>query len=104
MGAAADLVVCRLKSGPTPKRYVDPAALAIKAITFIGSDRERLRTFLDATGIEPHALRATASLPSFLPSVLDYILDNDRLVLGLASFAGIEPEAIWRARNELVAA
>ena len=99
MGATA--VVCRLKTGPRRAAEIPADVMAVKALQYIGADRERLRRFLEVTGIEPEAIRAAAEMPSFLPSLLDYVLDHEWLVVGLAAYAGVEPDAVMNARNAL---
>jgi hypothetical protein len=101
MQARSELVVCRLKTGVRRSSHADPTELAVKALHYIAEDRERLRRFLDTTGIQPEAIRSAAQMPSFLPSLLDYVLDHEWLVTGLAAYAGVDPSAVASARDAL---
>ena len=94
-------MVCRLKTGVRRRAHADPAELAISALQWIGADRGRLTRFLDATGVELHALRAAASMPGFLPGLLDYILEDEWLLEAFAAHAGLQPEAVLSARDAL---
>lgn len=89
-------VVVRLK----PAR-VDPEEMAVHALNYIAIDQGRLELFLRHTGIEPSAIRQAAEMPGFLVGVLDYVLANEWLVLGLADHVDARPEAIMHARNAL---
>ena len=79
-------------------------ALAIQALTFIGSDAVELGRFLALTGIGPAELRAAAHQPGFLAGVLDHILGYEPLLLAFAKDADIKPEAVAQARDALAGA
>ncbi len=80
---------------------VDPNELAVQALNYLAIDQERLLRFLQQTGIEPSAIRAAAEMPGFFLGVLDYVVAHEWLVLGLAEHAGVRPEAILHARDQL---
>lgn len=79
----------------------DPEALAIAALGFLAADPARIARFLDLTGIAPAGLRAAASEPHFLISVLDHLLADESLLLAFASEQMIRPESIAEARRML---
>ena len=76
-------------------------AIAIKGLGFLGQEEERLLRFLVTTGISPQDLRELAGTPPFLASVLDYILQDESLLLVFTSENAIEPEMIKPARYRL---
>jgi hypothetical protein len=52
-----------------------PAAedIAVKALTLLIRDQERLARFLALTGLGPDTIRAAAGSPGFLRAVLDHV-------------------------------
>lgn len=79
----------------------DPEAMAIDALGFLAEDVERISRFLAITGIEPGSLRAAASEPLFLVSVLDHLLADEALLLAYAANRRIAPETLADARQRL---
>jgi len=86
-----------------PSRPTRKAAetLAIQALGFLAAEPERLRRFLNVTGIEAAQIRAAAAEPGFLAGVLDHIRGDERLLLDLAADTGIDPAAVAPARRAL---
>ncbi|MGH6799648.1 MAG: DUF3572 domain-containing protein [Roseiarcus sp.] len=76
-------------------------SLAVRALAFIAADSDRLRRFLNLTGLGPHNLRTAAADPAFLGSVLDYLVADEELLVAFAADAGLEPEAVSRAHHAL---
>jgi hypothetical protein len=89
----------------TRKTLDRPAAedIAIKALTFLTSDPERLARFLALTGLGPETIRAAASTPGFLKAVLDHVAGQEDLLLSLADEMGTRPETVVEARRLLAA-
>jgi Protein of unknown function (DUF3572) len=85
-----------LKSTPP-----DAEMLAIEALGFLAEEPERLSRFLALTGIEPASLRQAASEPHFLGSVLDYLLNDEALLLTFAANRRHKPESLQAARQRL---
>ena len=75
--------------------------IAIKAVTLLTGDRERLARFLALTGLGPETIRAAAGSPGFLKAVLDHIAGNEDLLVSLADEMGTRPETIIEARRLL---
>ncbi len=80
---------------------IQAETLAIQALSWLASDEEILLQFLNVTGAAPGDLRARAVEPEFLGFVLDFILRDDKTILGFCSAIGAAPEAISRARATL---
>ena len=68
---------------------------------FIAGDPTRLGSFLAETGIGPQSLRAAASDPQFLVSVLDFVLRDDATVNAFAKQSELHPTNIAAAREIL---
>jgi Protein of unknown function (DUF3572) len=76
-------------------------SLAASALAFVASDPERLRRFLDLTGLGPHNLREAAQDPAFDGSVLEYVLADAELLLRFASYSDLRPEMVALAHQAL---
>jgi hypothetical protein len=76
-------------------------SLAALALSFLAADSERLRRFLDITGLGPHSLRSAAQDPAFDGSVLEYVLADEELLLRFAAESGVEPETVAQAHQAL---
>ena len=87
----------------TRKTLDRPAAedIAIKALTFLSGDPERLARFLALTGLGPETIRAAAGSPGFLKAVLDHVAGHEELLVGLAEAIGARPETVVAARRLL---
>ena len=75
--------------------------IAIKALTFLTGDPERLARFLALTGLGPETIRAAAGSPGFLKAVLDHVASHEELLVSLADAMGTRPETIAEARRLL---
>jgi hypothetical protein len=86
-----------------PNRTVEPDAetVAIKALSFLAGRPEELGRFLALTGVDPSGLRHSAAEPGFLGGVLDFLLQDEPLMMVFADAEGLAPEAIAKARHRL---
>jgi Protein of unknown function (DUF3572) len=75
--------------------------VAIRALSFLASEPERLGQFLSESGIGPDTLRASAKDPGFLAGVLDFIVRDDATVKAFSGFSQLPAEAITAAREVL---
>jgi len=75
--------------------------LAIAALTFLAADPERLGRFLSLAGIGPDAIRAAAADPAFLAGVLDHVVSDEQLLIGVAAHAGVSPATVEQAQAVL---
>jgi hypothetical protein len=80
-----------------------PAAedIAVKALTFLTRDPERLARFLALTGLGPETIRAAAGSSGFLRAVLDHVAGQEEMLVSLADEIGTHPETIGEARRLL---
>nr|WP_321456735.1 DUF3572 domain-containing protein [uncultured Cohaesibacter sp.] len=76
-------------------------SLGIQALGFLSNDSELLGRFLSLSGLEPGNIREVASEPSFLAAVLDFLLNDDSLILAFASNNAIDPEDVVAAKVKL---
>ena len=76
-------------------------AIAAQGLAFLAEDPARLSRFLTLTGIEPDELRAQVETPGFLAAVLDYIANDESLLLVFTANASIAPESIAPALHLL---
>ena len=79
----------------------DAEAIAIQALSFLAGRPEELERFLALSGIGPASLRQAAADPAFLGGVLDFLLQDEPLLLGFAAESGLPPAAIGAARWRL---
>ena len=73
--------------------------LALAALAWMATDDERLFPFLNASGMTPDTLRASAGDPGFLVGILDHIMSDEATLLACAEALDIKPERIaaaWR--------
>ena len=75
--------------------------VAIQALGFIAGDAELLGLFLAESGIGPETLRTAAADPSFLASVLDFVMRDDATVKAFASVSQLHPTNIAAAHQAL---
>lgn len=72
--------------------------LGLAALEFLVAEPDRLSRFLGISGLGPQNLRAAAADPGFLASVLDYVIADEPLLIGLAAAREIDPKRIVAAR------
>jgi hypothetical protein len=72
--------------------------LAMRTLSYIAADDERLGRFLDITGLRPESIRSAADSPGFLAAVLDYVASDEPLLIALAQSLDLKPERIMEAR------
>lgn len=85
------------------KTYSPQAAqdLALQAFQYLADDGELVEALLNATGLQPADLRQALSTPEFALSLLDFLLEDDQRVLGLADALNIPPTEVMAARIAL---
>ncbi|WP_155904947.1 DUF3572 domain-containing protein [Methylopila sp. M107] len=85
----------------TRAHSIDPQALATSALGFLAQDPERLGRFLALSGLDPANIRTASRNPNFLPSVLDHLMSDERLLIAFAETENLRPEAVGEARAAL---
>lgn len=77
------------------------ATLALGALSWMLADSERVRRFLDITGITPETLRERANTPGFLAATIGYLENHEPDLIACAEALEVAPEALTRARRAL---
>jgi hypothetical protein len=72
--------------------------LGVQALVFLASRPEDLGGFLALSGLGPESLRASAQEPAFLQSVVEYICQNEEMLMAFSAFLSTPPEAIDTVR------
>lgn len=75
--------------------------LALRTLSYIAGDEERLTRFMTTTGLTPDTIRSAAASPGFLAAVLDYVASDEPLLIALAQSLEVKPERIMEARRTL---
>lgn len=92
----------KFKQGPLAADVAE--VLAIQALGFIAQDEERLGRFLAITGLGPAEIRAAARERRFLAGVLDYVTEDEALLVAFASHAEVDPTTLAVAQRALTEA
>ncbi|KQO65957.1 hypothetical protein ASF22_04605 [Methylobacterium sp. Leaf87] len=73
--------------------------LALAILAWMATDDERLYPFLNATGVTPDTLRASAQDVGFLAGLLDHVMGDEATLMAAAEALAVPPERIaaaWR--------
>lgn len=85
-----------------------PAALALKApqptleeltalcLNHLAQDPDQLAEFMAISGLSPADLRGAAADGSLARGLLDYVVQNEPLLLAICQGASLSPEAVMR--------
>ncbi|MFT4151754.1 MAG: DUF3572 domain-containing protein [Paracoccaceae bacterium] len=75
--------------------------LALQVLTWMAGDDEIFTAFLSASGASAPDVAGQAADPVFLASVLDFLLLEDRWIMGFCDATGLRYDAPMRARAAL---
>lgn len=75
--------------------------IALQALGFLAEEPERLGRFLALTGMGPHELRDKAQTPQVLLAILEYLMQDEGLLLVFTAGSGIAPDDIAPAHAQL---
>lgn len=75
--------------------------IALQALAFLAGDEQALDGFLRLTGMGLPDIRAAAANPDMLAGVLDYLLQDEPMLLAFCDTAEIRPDEPGRARAYL---
>ncbi|WP_028030281.1 DUF3572 domain-containing protein [Gemmobacter nectariphilus] len=75
--------------------------VGLQALAHMAAHDDLIGAFLGATGASLSDLRERAADPAFLGAVLEFLLQDDRWVLGFAEAAGLAPTEPAEARAAL---
>ena len=85
----------------TPDSNDEAEVTALKALAFLAADPDRFSRFMDLSGLDLAAIRASAAEPAFLGGLLDHLLTDDSLLLIFAEEHGLRPGRIAELRRKL---
>ena len=75
--------------------------VAIQALGWIAGDEDGLARFMALAGLSVGELRGRAAEPEFLGGVVDFVLNDEALLLAFAQECELKPEALLRLRRQL---
>jgi hypothetical protein len=81
----------------TKSTPVDDGSLAVAALRFFAEDRDRAERFFTWSGLEAGSIRAAARQAGFGASVLDFLMQDEALLVSFAEHAGLDPADISAA-------
>lgn len=73
--------------------------IALNAIAYLMINDETRARFLAESGMDLGELRARLGDPDCLGSVLDFLLENEPILMAFCAQESIAPEHVWKARR-----
>jgi Protein of unknown function (DUF3572) len=86
---------------PSLPNASEASSITLNLITFIVSEEERLERFLALSGMSLMDIKNGAANPEFQGFMLDYALQDEKLVVDFSSSCGIKAESLQLARLAL---
>ena len=71
------------------------------ALAFLAENVDLLSQFLVQTGVGPDEVRNRKNDPEFLGHVLDFLLQDDDMIIAFSEYAGVVPDLVVVARHKL---
>ncbi len=75
--------------------------IALKALEYIVGEDALLRRFMNESGLDADAIRSSVSDPAFLAGVMDFLLNDEALLLVFCEAVAVDPSDPIRARRAL---
>ena len=86
------------RNGPHPLALKTPTPsldeLTQLSLDYLVQNPEQLGEFMVQTGLDPQSLRRLVGTSEFAHGLLDYVVQNEPLLLAVASAAQLRPESI----------
>jgi len=79
----------------------DAGTIAIAALSHFATDSRILARFFALTGLDAASLREAAGTRGFTAGILDFVLEDERLLIAVAEAQDLSPEDIVKARQRL---
>lgn len=83
--------------------FDESSIIALKALAFLATSKDRLARFLTLSGASPTALAAEARNPAFLAGVLEHLLADEPMLLEFCANEGLRPDVPGQAAAVLSA-
>lgn len=85
-----------------PQRPNDTAeTAALQALGFLAGNEDTLARFMGLAGVSVDELKTRAGDPAFLGGVLDFVLEDEKLLLEFCEASGLKPASVARLRADL---
>ncbi len=78
-------------------RFVGSETLALEALRFFAADPGRAERFFTWSGLDASTIRRAASQPGFGFDVLQYLMQDEPLLLSFADYANLDPADVAAA-------
>jgi hypothetical protein len=75
--------------------------LALEGLGWLAGEEDGIQRFLTQSGIEAAALRDAAGSPEMGVAILDFLLENEDLLLRFCESASLSPKELHLARHRL---
>ncbi len=75
--------------------------LALQALSYIAGHPELVSALFASSGLDTETLRKAAESPDFHAHLVDFLLEDDRRVLGFSRAIGSRPGEVLTARTVL---
>lgn len=75
--------------------------VALRALAWLAGHEEAVNGFLNQSGLAPSDLAQAAGRPEMLAAVLDYLLEDEALLLAFCGDTDVAPESPAQARMHL---
>ena len=85
----------------SPQTPENAEILALEGLAWLAGDQDGIQRFLDRSGIDAATLRQAADSPGMAVAVLDFLLENEDLLLRFCEGASISPKKLHLARYRL---
>ncbi len=89
------------QSRKSPLSREDAQEIAIRTLTFLAGDEERMSRFLALSGMGPQDIRDNANEAGFHVALLDYLMSDEALLLTFCGNENIDPQLIAPAHHLL---
>ena len=91
-------MVLTMKDPSTPERA---EILALEALAWLVGRQDDIGRFLHVSGLETGDLRRAAGKAELLGSLLDFLLQNEPLLVEFCQDSSVSPKAVHAARHKL---
>jgi hypothetical protein len=81
--------------------HQDAEEIAIRILSFLAGEADRISRFMALSGMEPGEIAENAASSSFQAALLDYLMNDEALLLTFCSNENIAPELIAPAHHIL---
>ncbi len=79
----------------------DAGTIAIAALSHFATDSRILSRFFALTGLDPSSLREAAGTRGFTAGILDFVIEDEALLVAVADAQDLTPQDIVEARQRL---